>query len=160
MTTAAALISQQPAVFWLAVVGGALAAAIASGRPMAIAAALGPGLGAVFAAFLPHAPGVQAAAALIGTAAAPAADRLRRGPRARGEAADAAPTSGDTRLLGRTARTCSPFIRGEGDVEVDGRSRAARCLSPDEFVGAGVLVLIVRVGEAALVVRPLEPSAG
>ncbi len=161
MTSAAALLAQQPVAFWLAVAGVLLAAAIAAGRRVAVAAALAASLGAVAATVDPAAPWAQAAAALVGMAAVLVArlilHRTRGGESDRGGAS--ATAIGEARLLGRTARARGPFVEGAGEVEVDGAPRPARTRRPDEAVSGDALVRIVRVGEDALVVRVLHASA-
>lgn len=159
MTTLAALLQQQPAALWLAAGALLLAAGVAAGsRALVRAAAAGP-LAAGVAAVAPRAIPAEAAAFAV-AALALAGWSLRRSL-ARGHAALAAPPptaeggAGDTALLGRTARVRSGFVDGRGEVLVGDAVHPARLAEDAPHPPAGALVRIVRVGEAALVVRPV-----
>ena len=154
MTALTALAQQQPAALWLAAGAVLLAAGTASGWRGLVWAALAGAVAAILAAVSPRSTILQAAA-FGGVAVALAALDLRARSTRRAPPASSPPSAqaGDAALLGRTARVRGAFVDGGGEVLVGDAVHPARLAEAGPPLAAGALVRIVRVGEAALVVR-------
>ena len=162
MTALGALIQQQPVALWLGAGALVLAAGLASGSRAAVWAA-GAGLAAAtVAALAPRETGLQAAVFAV-IALGLGAWSLRRAGTPHLAFTRAAVTSPPTAypertgaaLLGRTARVRGAFVDGCGEVLVEDAVHPARLADNAPPPPAGALVRVVRVGEAALVVRPV-----